>query len=119
MQSGTVVGQGSLYERQCDQLHILPRSQSRQEGVERRRDHVLQFGDKKIGGWRGIHRVFSMWMEGVSDTRGEIVPGRFQMDRVVWARVSERGKEFGDWWLLTKPYLRLSTGRNSGKTVLS
>ena len=80
---------------------------------------MLPFDDKEIRGWHGIHRVFSMWMEGVSDTRGEIVPGRFQMDRVVWARVSERGKEFGDWWLPTRPYLLLSMGRSSEKIVLS
>ena len=57
---------------------------------------MLPFGDKKIREWRGIHRVFSMWVEGVSDTRGEIVPERFQMDHVVWAQVSERGRESGD-----------------------
>ena len=96
MRSGTVVGQGSPCERQCDRLRILPRSQSRQEGVGRRRDHVLPFDDKEIGGWRGIHRVFSMWVEDVSSTRGGIVPERFQMDHVVWAQVSERGKESGD-----------------------
>ena len=96
MRSGTVVGQGGPCERQYDQLCILLRSQSCQEEVGRRRDHVLQFVDKEIGGWRGIRRVFSMWVEGVSGTRGEIVPGRFQMDHVVWARVSERGRESGD-----------------------
>ena len=57
---------------------------------------MLQFGDKKIGGWRGIHRVSSMWVEGVGGTQGEIVPERFQMDRVVWAQVSEMGRESGD-----------------------
>ena len=57
---------------------------------------MLRFDDKEIRGWRGIHRVFSMWMEGVSDTRGEIVPERFQMDHVVWAQVSKRGRESGD-----------------------
>ena len=96
MRSGTVVGQGSPCERQCDQLRILLRNQSRQEEDEGRMDHVLPFGDKKIRGWRGIHRVFSMWKEDVSDTRGEIVPERFQTDHGVWAQVSERGKESGD-----------------------
>ena len=88
MRSGTVVGQGSPCERQYDRLRILPRSQSRQEEVGRRRDHVLQFDDKEIREWRGIHRVFSMWVEGVSDTRGEIVPEQFQKDHDIWAQVS-------------------------------
>ena len=57
---------------------------------------MLQFGDKKIRGWRGIRRVFSMWVEVVSGTQGEIVPERFQMDHVVWAQVSEKGRESGD-----------------------
>ena len=96
MRSGTVVGQGSPCERLCDRLRILLRNQSRQEGVGRRRDHVLRFDDKKIEGWCGIRRGFSMWREDVSDTRGGIVPERFQRGRVVWARVSERGKESGD-----------------------
>ena len=96
MRSGTVVGQGGPCEIQYDRLRILPRSQSRQGEVGRRRDHVLQFDDKEIRGWRGIHRVFSMWVEDVSGTRGEIVPERFQMDHVVWARVSERGRGSGD-----------------------
>ena len=96
MRSGTAVGQGSLCERQCDQLRILLRNRSRQEEVGRRRDHVLRFVDKKIEGWRGIRRGFSMWGEDVSGTQGEIVPERFQKDRVIWAQVSERGKGFGD-----------------------
>ena len=58
---------------------------------------MLRFDDKEIEEWHGTHRGFSMWREGVSSTRGEIVPGQFQKDHVVWARVSERGKEFGDW----------------------
>ena len=57
---------------------------------------MLRFDDKKIEGWRGIHHGFSMWREGVSGIRGEIVPEQFQKDHVIWARVSERGKEFGD-----------------------
>ena len=57
---------------------------------------MLQFDDKEIGGWCGIHRVFSMWVEGVSGTRGGTVPERFQMDHVVWMQVSERGRESGD-----------------------
>ena len=57
---------------------------------------MLRFGDKKIRGWRGIRRVFSMWEEDVSGTREEIVPERFQMDRVVWEQVSEMGRESGD-----------------------
>ena len=59
-------------------------------------DHVLQFDDKEIEGWHGTHRGSSMWREGVSGTRGEIVPERFQKDCVVWAQVSERGKESRD-----------------------
>ena len=59
-------------------------------------DHVLLFGDKEIREWRGTRRVFSMWEEGVSGTRGEIVPEQFQKDHVIWAQVSERGKESGD-----------------------
>ena len=60
------------------------------------RDHVLRFDDKEIEGWRGTYRGFSMWREGVSGIRGEIVPEQFQKDHVVWARVSERGKGSGD-----------------------
>ena len=96
MRSGTVVGQGSPCEKQYDRLCTLPQIQSHQAEVGRRRDHVLQFDDKEIGGWHGIRRVFSMWVEGVSGTRGEIVPEQFQMDHVVWVQVSERGREFGD-----------------------
>ena len=96
MWSGTVVGQGSPCERQCDQPCILLRSQPRQEGVEERMVHVLQFDNKEIEGWRGTCRGFSMWEEGVVGTRGEIVPEQFQKDHVVWVQVSERGKEFGD-----------------------
>ena len=51
-------------------------------------DHVLQFGDKEIEGWCGTHCGFSMWEEGVSGTRGEIVPEQFQRDHDVWGRVS-------------------------------
>ena len=51
-------------------------------------DHVLWFGDKEIKGWRGTHRGFSMWEEGVGGTRGEIVPEQFQKDHDVWAQVS-------------------------------
>ena len=46
-------------------------------------DHVLRFDDKEIKGWRGIHRVFSMWVEDVSDIRGEIVPEQFQRGHVI------------------------------------
>ena len=95
MRSGTIVGQGSPCERQCDQPRILLRNQSRQEGDEGRMDHVLLFGNKEIREWCGTHRVFSMWEEGVSGTRGEIVPEQFQKDHVVWAQVSERGRESG------------------------
>ena len=55
--------------------------------------HVLPFGNKEIREWRGTHRVFSMWEEGVSGTQGEIVPEQFQKDHVVWAQVSGKGKE--------------------------
>ena len=37
-------------------------------------DHVLQFDDKEIEGWRGTRHGFSMWEEGVGGIRGEIVP---------------------------------------------
>ena len=57
---------------------------------------MLQFDDKEIEGWRGIRRGFSMWEEGVGGTQGEIVPEQFQKVHVVWAQVSERGKESGD-----------------------
>ena len=96
MRSGTDVGQGSSCERQCDRLRILLRNQLRLEEVGKRRDHVLLFDDKAIEGWRGTHHVFSMWKEGVSGIRGEIVPEIFQKDHVVWAQVSERGKGSGD-----------------------
>ena len=96
MRSGTAVGQGGPCGRQCDQPRILFRSQSRQEGAEKRMDHVLQFDDKEIEGWCGTRHGFSMWEEGIGGTRGEIVPEQFQKDHVVWAQVSERGKESGD-----------------------
>ena len=64
MQSGTTFGQGSPCERRYDQLRILLRNQLGQEEVGRRRDHVLQFGDKKIEEWRGIHHGSSRWKEG-------------------------------------------------------
>ena len=60
----TIFGQGSPCERQYGQLHTLLQSQLGQEEVGRRRDHVLQFGDKEIEGWRGIRHEFSMWAEG-------------------------------------------------------
>jgi hypothetical protein len=72
---------------------------------------VLPFGNKRIEGERGIHHGSSMWEEVEVCTQGEIVPERFQMGHVVWVQVSWRGKEFKDWWLLAKPYLRPSTGR--------
>ena len=89
MQSGPVVGQGSPCERQRDQPRILLRSQSCQEGVERRTVHVLQFGDKEIEVWCGTRRGFSMWEEGIVGTRGEIVPEQFQKDHVVGASFQE------------------------------
>ena len=48
MWSGTIFGQEDPCEKQDDQLHILLQHPSDQEGVERRKDHVLQFDDKKI-----------------------------------------------------------------------
>ena len=59
-------------------------------------DHMLQFDDKEIEGWRGIRRGFSMWEEGVGGTQGEIVPEQFQKDCVIWAQVSEMGMESRD-----------------------
>ena len=64
MWSGTIFGQGSPCRRRYDRLCILLQSQSGQEGVGRRRDHVLRFVDKEIEGWRGIHRGSSMRREG-------------------------------------------------------
>ena len=58
--------------------------------------HVLPSGDKEIREWHGTRRVSSMREEGVSGTRGEIVPGQFQKDCVAWVQVSEKGKESGD-----------------------
>ena len=78
MRSGTIFGQESPCGRRYDRLCILLQSQLGQEGFERRMDHVLWFGDKEIKGWRGTHRGFSMWEEGVGSTRGEIVPEQFQ-----------------------------------------
>ena len=43
----------------------------------RRRDHVLQFADKKIEARRGKHRVFSMWKGVRVGRRGEIVLEQF------------------------------------------
>ena len=88
MRSGTIVGQVTPCERQCDLLRILLRSQLGQEEVGRRMGHVLRFGDKEREEWRGKYRGFSMWKEDVGDTRGEIVPGQFQKDHDVWAQVS-------------------------------
>ena len=88
MRSGTTFGQKSPCGKQYGLLCILLRSQLGQEGVERRMDHVLWFGDKEIKGWCGTHRGFSMWEEGVGSTRGEIVPEQFQKDHDVWAQVS-------------------------------
>ena len=80
MQSGAIFGQespcGILYGRLC----ILLRSQSSQEEVERRRDHVLRFDDKQIEEWCGIHCGSSMRREDNVGIRGEIVPELFQMD---------------------------------------
>ena len=66
MRSGTAIVQGSPCERQCDRLRTLLQSQLRQEEAEKRRDHVLRFGDKEIKEWRGIRCGFSMWEEGAS-----------------------------------------------------
>ena len=68
MRSGTVVGQGSPYGRQCGLLRILLWSQSHLEEAEKRRDHVLRFDDKEIEGWHGTRRGFSMWEEGIGST---------------------------------------------------
>ena len=40
-------------------------------------DHVLRFGDKEIKEWCGTHHGFSMWKEGTSGIREEIVPEQF------------------------------------------
>ena len=53
MWSGTIFGQGNPCEKQGDQLCILLQHQLGQEGVERRKDHVPQFDDKKIEVWHG------------------------------------------------------------------
>ena len=60
---GTIFGQGSPCERQCDRLRILLRRQSGQEEVGRRKDHVLLSVDKKIEEWHGRRHVSSMWKE--------------------------------------------------------
>ena len=57
---------------------------------------MLQFGDKEIEGWHGIHHESSMWGKGEVGIRGKIEPERFQRGRVVWVRVSAKGKESGD-----------------------
>ena len=88
MRSDTAISQGSPCERRCGRPRILLRSQLRQEEAEKRMDHVLWFGDKEIKEWCGIHCGFSMWEEGVSSIRGEIVSERFRKDHDVWARVS-------------------------------
>ena len=88
MRSGTTFGQKSPCGERYGLLHILLRSQLGQEGVGRRMDHVLQFGDKEIEGWCGTHRGFSMWEEGASGTQGEIVPEQFRKDHGVWVQVS-------------------------------
>ena len=63
MQSGTIFSQGYPCEKQCDLLHILLQHQLGQEKVGRRKDHVLQFDNKKIKGWHGRHHESSMWKE--------------------------------------------------------
>ena len=74
MWSGTIFGQESPCERQYDRLCILLWSQLGQEKVRRRRDHVLQFDDKKIEEWHGIRRGSSMWRGDGASIQGEIVP---------------------------------------------
>ena len=80
MRLGTIFGQEGPCGRQYDQLHTLLWSQLGQEEVGRRRDHVLQFGNKEIEEWRGIHHGSSMWREDRVDIQGEIVPEQFQRD---------------------------------------
>ena len=63
MQSGTAVIWEIPCEKQCDPLRILLRYLWGQEEASRRRDHVLQFGDKKIEVRHGRHHVSSMWGE--------------------------------------------------------
>ena len=88
MQSGTVFGQESPCGRQYGLLHTLLWNELGQEGVGRRKDHVLRFGDKEIEEWHGTHHGFSMWREDGVSIQGEIVPGQLRRDRVVWVRVS-------------------------------
>ena len=61
MQSGTADVWVISCEKQHGSFHILLCYLSDQEGVSRRRDHVLQFGDRKIEAKHGKHRVFSIW----------------------------------------------------------
>ena len=78
MQSGIIFGQESPCGRQYDQLCIILWNQSGQEEVGKRRGHVLQFVNKKIEEWHGIHCGSSMWREGRVCIQGEIVPEQFQ-----------------------------------------
>ena len=43
-------------------------------GASRRKDHVLQFADKKIEVRRGKHHVFSRWVGVGVGRKEEIVP---------------------------------------------
>ena len=88
MRSGTIFGQEGPCGIQYDQLCILLQIQLGQGEVGRRREHVLQFGDKKIEEWRGIHCGSSMWREYRVGIQGEIVPEQFQRDHGVWAQFS-------------------------------
>ena len=47
-------------------------------GASRRKDHVLQFVDKKIEVRCGKHRVSSMWREVRVSRKGGIVPVQFR-----------------------------------------
>ena len=88
MRLGTILGQESPCERRYDRLCILLQSQLGQEEVRRRRDHVLQFDNKKIEEWHETRRGSSMWREDGVSIQGEIVPERFQRDHGIWAQVS-------------------------------
>ena len=81
MRLGTIFSQGYLCGKRYDRLYILLWHQSGQEEVRRRKDHMLQFDDKKIVGWHGRHHESSMWKEGGVCIPGEIVPERFQIGR--------------------------------------
>ena len=78
MWSGTAVGLEIPCEKQYDPLCILLCYLCSQVGASQRRDHVLQFANKKIEARHGRYHVFSIWKGVGVGRKGEIVPVQFR-----------------------------------------